>query len=254
MVIEDLSWEDVLKESFSCYLREGARSNKKLILPHYWIRENLKDYFDDSYEFYSYGVGESKYNKEYPVNGIAYDKKSDISIIKDDEVVGVVSFKFVSSNYSQNSNNYFENLLGECFNIQANDIPLCHILVMRDEIPYYKSNGDYEKLEKLKNHHLNKYFNILKLKGDYESIPKKLCINIIEISVNNNDVEILSPKKFMDFDKKSTNEQDELNEILDNMSVKIVDTYENCSDEIHQELKKMDIMKTLKEFADIVKS
>ena len=167
--------------------------------------------------------------------------------------MGVVSFKFVSSNYSQNSNNYFENLLGECFNIQANGIPFCHILVMRDKIPYYNSEGDYKKPKNLKDHHLSKYFNILQLEGDYESVPKKICINIIEISVKDNDVNILSPKKFVDFDKRNDDEQNKLNKILSNMSVKVVDTYENCSDEIHQELKKMDIQKTLREFAEIVK-
>lgn len=247
MSIVDLSWEEILKESFKCYLINGASSTKKLIYPHYWIREKLKSYFDDSYEFYSYGINNSHYDKEISVKGFAYEKKPDITIIKDGDVVGVISFKFVSSNYSQNSNNYFENLLGECFNIQAKGIPFCHILVMRDKIPYFYSNGDYKNCEKLKNHHLDKYFKLLNIDKSYESIPEKLCINIIEISVENNNLKVLSPKKFKNYEKCVQND------LLDGMSVNIVHSYENCSKNINVELKKMDILNTLKEFSEIVK-
>lgn len=252
MGINEYSWEEVLKKSFECYLKYGATSKKKLIVPHYWIREKLKEYFDDSYEFYSYGTQNSEYDEEYTVEGIAYDKETDITILRNGSVVGVVSFKFVSSNYHQNSNNYFENLLGECFNIQAKNIPFCHILVLRNKIPYYESNGEYKTCQKLKNHHLNKYINILNL--DYEAVPKKICINVIEISVKNNSPKILSPKKFKDFDDKDEKEKEYLQKILDNTSIVIVNTYEDCSDEIKNELNKMDIIKTLEEFSEIVKT
>ena len=252
MGITDYSWEEILEKSFEYYLKYGPTSKKKLIPPHLWIRENLKKYFDDSYEFYSYGIKNSKYDKEYTVEGIAYDKETDITILKNGSVVGVVSFKFASSNYTQNSNNYFENLLGECFNIQAKNIPFCHILVLRNKIPYYNNDGEYEKCQKLKDHYLKKYINILNL--DYEAVPKKICINIIEISVKNDKPKILSPKTFKYFDDKDENEKEYLQKILDNMSIKIVNTYEDCSDEIKNELNKMDIIKTLEEFSEIVKN
>ena len=253
MDIQDLSWEEVLEISFKNYLKFGARSSKKLIPPHFWIREKLKQYFDESYEFYSFGLGNSKFDKEYSVEGVAYNKKSDVSIIKNGEVVGVVSFKFVSSNYNQNSNNYFENLLGECFNIQAKNIPFCHILVMRDKIPYYESNGNFKKCEKLKNHHLKKYVNILNLDENY-AIPNKLCINIIKISVENNDIKILSPKKFAKMNEKNDEDKKDLEKILESLSIKIIDSFEDCSDEVSKELKNMDINQTLKDFSSIVKS
>ena len=252
MEITDYSWEEILEKSFEDYLKYGPTSKEKLIAPHLWIRENLKEYFDDSYEFYSYGIQNSKYDEEYTVEGIAYDKKTDITILKKGFVVGVVSFKFASSNYHQNSNNYFENLLGECFNIQAKNIPFCHILVLRNKIPYYESNGEYKKCQTLKDHHLKKYINILNL--NYEAVPKKICINIIEISVRNNTPKILSPKKFKGFDDKDENEKEYLQKILDNTSIEIVNNYEDCSDEIKNELNKMDIIKTLEEFSDIVKN
>jgi hypothetical protein len=41
-------------------------------------------------------------------------------------------------NYSQNSNNYFENMLGETANIRSSNIPYFQIFIIPDEIPYYK--------------------------------------------------------------------------------------------------------------------
>lgn len=75
----------------------------------------------------------------------------DITVVKCGQVKGAVSFKFVASNYSQNSNNYFENLVGECFNIQAMDIPFCHVFVIRDKIPYYKRDRTVQKYEQFTN-------------------------------------------------------------------------------------------------------
>lgn len=248
MEIKDLTWEEVLEKSYGCYLQYGARSTKKLYFPHLWIRETLKKYLGNEYKFYSYGWDDSEFDKEYNVQGIAYKKRSDITVLnKNNDVVGVVSFKFISSNYSQNSNNYFENLLGECFNIQAKKIPFCHILVIRDQIPYYNSNQDCNKIDKLKNHHLDKYIKI-KMLDDCISIPKKISINVIKLNINCCGDEIITPKLF---ESKDKNDQDK---ILKNIDVKLVYEYENCSDEIKNYLKEMEIKKILKEFSDIIKS
>ena len=72
------------------------------------------------------------------------DKKVDITISKKDATmhkdipVAGIAVKFVMQNYSQNSNNYFENMLGETANIRANKCPYFQIFIILDRLPYYK--------------------------------------------------------------------------------------------------------------------
>ena len=247
MDIKNLSWDEALGKSYGCYLIHGARSTKKLYVPHYWIREKIKEYLDETYECYSYGFNDDDFNKELTVQGIAYNKRSDVTIVKNNKVKGVISFKFISSNYSQNSNNYFENLLGECFNIQANEIPFCHVLVIRDEIPYFDKNQDCIRTDYLKNHHLNKYMKILEL-CDFVSVPKKMCINVINLKIKGFENEVISPKDF-----KSKSDEGK-NEILENIVVKSVYNYNGSSEEIEKNLKNLTIENVLKEFANIINS
>lgn len=166
----DLTWEEALEESHKTLLKNGPRSSKKLVPPHQWIKETLKKNLGSGYEYYAANDSNGPYDKEYQVPGLFYPKMVDITVVKGGQVKGAVSFKFVASNYSQNSNNYFENLVGECFNIQAMDIPFCHVFVIRDKIPYYKRDRTVQKrMFKRVVTPLN-YNEHLKLKYDYSNI------------------------------------------------------------------------------------
>jgi hypothetical protein len=60
-------------------------------------------------------------------------------------------------NYSQNSNNYFENMLGETANIRSCNIPYFQIFVIPDKIPYYKDNGAIQNWETFTEKNVHKY-------------------------------------------------------------------------------------------------
>ena len=64
-----------------------------------------------------------------------YDKKVDITITKQNKPIAGFAIKFVMQNYSQNSNNYFENMLGETANIRSNRIPYFQIFIILDNLP-----------------------------------------------------------------------------------------------------------------------
>ena len=61
------------------------------------------------------------------------------------------------NNYSQNSNNYFENMLGETANIRTNNKEYFQILILPEEMPYYNNGGKITKWEKITNHNIDKY-------------------------------------------------------------------------------------------------
>lgn len=61
-------------------------------------------------------------------------------------------------NYSQNSVNYFENMLGETANIRSNNIPYFQIFIIPETLPYYESGGKFKHWETFSQHNAKKYF------------------------------------------------------------------------------------------------
>src|SRR3989344_5705191 len=101
------SFLNAITKTFSAYNKFGARSNKKLLPIHKWLAETIASRLDKSYSVRGLGTG-----GEETLNGKYYPKILDVSVLKNDKIITTISFKFVTSNYKQNANNYFENLLG----------------------------------------------------------------------------------------------------------------------------------------------
>ena len=159
---------EIVKESFFKYLETGSRSNEKLKILHSAIAKDLQNKLGKNYEIMSLGIGD---NKEGIISGRYMEKKVDIVINKKEkentEVVAGVSVKFVMSNYSQNSNNYFENMLGETANIRTKNKKYFQVFIILDEFPYYNKDGKIEKWEEITENNLSKY---IKLSEDNEDV------------------------------------------------------------------------------------
>ena len=106
----DAQFLNVLKESFLTYLKTSARSNEKLKILHGAISRDLQTRLGAEYNIRSHGYNNGK---EANIRGRYINKTVDITILRDNAPLAGIAVKFVMSNYSQNSNNYFENMLGE---------------------------------------------------------------------------------------------------------------------------------------------
>ena len=115
-----------LERSFLKYLEEGARSPEKLKILHPNITEDLRSLLGNNYQLHSL---DENNGKEKVVKGRYMDKRVDIVITKGEETVAGLGVKFIMSNYSQNSNNYFESMLGETANIRTNNILYFQIII-----------------------------------------------------------------------------------------------------------------------------
>ena len=138
-----------LTKTFKAYNEFGARSNKKLTPIHSWISKTINDLLNGEFDVNSLGNG-----GERTLDGKYYPKNLDITVSKKEKILSTVSFKFVTSNYKQNGNNYFENLLGETANIRRVNVGFAHLLVLRAYTPYYDKNkgnlrGEQTKIEVL---------------------------------------------------------------------------------------------------------
>ena len=99
-----------------------------------------------------------------------------------DEVVAGIGVKFVMQNYSQNSNNYFENMLGETANIRCSNVPYFQIFIIPEAMPYYKKNGEISKWETFTQHNAFKH---IKLSEDNAEVmvhtPTKTLLFVISL-------------------------------------------------------------------------
>ena len=146
-----------LTASFQLYLRNGARSNEKLKVIHSFISDSIKNTLNNSeLSFYSLR-SDSRISQELKVEGRYMDKAVDIAICQNGHVLAAIGFKFVMSNYKQNSNNYFENMLGETANIRCNNISYFQMLVIQNSMPYFNKHGRITKWEEITEDNIHKY-------------------------------------------------------------------------------------------------
>lgn len=189
---------EVISNSFDAFVQSGtSRSTQKLKPLHGAIAHDLSKKFGKEYEIKSQGFGN---DHEGTITGRYIDKRVDITIKKGDRIVGGIAIKFIMQNYAQNSNNYFENMLGETANIRCNGYPYFQIFVILDRLPYYRRDKTISKWEKFSDKNVRKY---IALSNDdtskYYHVPNKTLIYVIHVPDNE---KLHSNQEYMDYYKQ----------------------------------------------------
>jgi hypothetical protein len=178
-----------LSQSFKNYLQFGARSTEKLKPIHLFLANTLQSVFGQDYE--THYLGEN--SKELTIEGKYYPKNIDITVTHHEKPVFCLGLKFVTSNYKQNANNYFEGMMGETANIQRQSIPYAQVIVLRYETPYYKKGLDEQKdktpskIEVINQKDLSKYVNLV---FDTPQAHQPFAIGILLVEINETTCEV----------------------------------------------------------------
>lgn len=147
-----------LQNGYKNYLTVHPRSNSKIEPIHKCLAEILQSKLGEDFVIKSLGYND---NKEYLFQGKYYDKNIDIAILYNNEPISGLGFKFITSNYKQNSNNYFENMLGETANIKRNSLLYGQMIILKEKMPYYsRDKKKYTKIEIINELNLIKYFKL----------------------------------------------------------------------------------------------
>ncbi len=151
-----------LEDGYKKYLSTHPRSSEKIVPMHKAISEMIlselnKDGRSD-YTVKSMGIGD---NREYKFSGRYYSKDIDITVFYKSKPISGLGFKFITSNYKQNSNNYFENMLGETANLKRADFLYGQVIVLKHKMPYYSSDKKtFTKIEHIDDLNLKKYVSL----------------------------------------------------------------------------------------------
>ena len=171
---------EAIGRSFEMYKKYGARSTKKLLPLHTYIGDILYGIWGEDFVIRYMGQPDG----ELKVDGKYYRKNVDIAITKEGKPVFCLGIKFATSNYKQNSNNYFENMLGETANIQAmGNLPYAQLLILRHKTPYYIKNETEKssRIEVINEDNLSKY---LKLNFDSKQAHRPDCLSVFLVDID----------------------------------------------------------------------
>ena len=190
-----------LTNSFKAFLETGSRSNEKLKILHSSISNDLIVLLGPEYVVKSLNIGDGK---EGSIQGRYINKNVDIVILHNSNVVAGIGVKFVMQNYSQNSNNYFENMLGETANIRSKNIPYFQIFVIPEKMPYYKNSGQWDKWEEFSLHNSKKYLILSQDNIDnYLHTPTKTLLYVVKFP--DIDVDIETKEDYFNYYKNYQN-------------------------------------------------
>ena len=171
-----------MQESYQKVLDHGTRSNEKTKVLHGWVQDELKRELGDQYTF----TGQTPESaREAKVGGMYYDKDVDVLVSRDEQELGVVSIKFVISNYWQNSINYFEQQIGETANLRRRNIVYGNLFCVTNPIPYNRRGGGVTRWERMRDHDIQRY---AKLRADHEHAhaPDEMALGIVELDTEGN--------------------------------------------------------------------
>ena len=169
-----------MQESYRMVQRHGVRSNQKTRVLHGWVQDELRRELGHGYAF----TGQSPDStREANVGGMYYGKDVDVLVARDEQELGVISIKFVISNYWQNSVNYFEQQIGETANLRRRNIVYGNLFCVTNPIPYKNRAGEITRRESIRDHDIQRY---ARLRADHEHIhaPDEMAIAIVTLDTD----------------------------------------------------------------------
>jgi hypothetical protein len=162
-------FQSSVQQGYLNYLTSHPRSNTKIAPIHSCLGDivlqelstklsKLSKKSIKNWTIKSMGTGD---NKEYTYKGKYYLKDVDITCCYKGNPMSGIGFKFVTSNYKQNSNNYFENMLGETANLKRADFLYAQLLVFKHKMPYFSSDKKtFTKIEHIDDKNIKKYLSL----------------------------------------------------------------------------------------------
>lgn len=170
----------IITDSLELYHKYGARSSKKTDKVHYFFKNVMEQYLPKNHKI--------ELEKRIKCSNHSGFKRCDIVLYKNNIPCIIFPVKVIMSNFYQNKNNYYENLLGDITSIiHCNpDIKFIPINISFCKIPYLMKNKKIKKFELISSSIFKPYNELIKrcdnvvetinylIELDYENIENEL--------------------------------------------------------------------------------
>ncbi len=221
---------NVISNSFKEFLASGTSTSTAKLKPlHGEIAQDIAERLGDGYTVFSQGYGKGK---EAIIEGRYINKRVDITIKHNGKPVCGIAVKFAVQNYSQNSNNYFENMLGETANIRSVNCPYFQIFIILDKLPYYDEDKRIRRWETFTDHNVSKYVTLSNDNTDiFFHTPNKTLIYVVHIPDNE---KLQTRKEYMEYYKGISPEMELSQHEYENFAnAVILNNYECFMDKVY---------------------
>ena len=228
MTEEEKSLLPKISESYriSCQANQN-RGTRRLKIIHGWLKKELEKKTGTS-EIRYQGLSEDTKSKEVRVEGKYYGKKVDLLVYGGEDIIGIVSVKFITRNYSQNSNNYFEQQLGEVLNLRKKEFVYGNLIFLCYPTPYY-SKGIITGFEKLSGPQISKYIRLYLEDAKAYERPEAIGFVLIKVDPKEQMVSGIVDPYSLDVEhatQKFLHNKVDLSSFITNMVVAIKTIYE----------------------------
>ena len=170
--------ENVLLICLDNIIKYSKRSNKRIIPLHTFLGNNISKNI--------------KY--EVKLKGLFNDKNVDLY---SDYIKTAYEVKLIVCNYKQNSNNYFENMIGATINLKQNGYRVVQLVFIPKYLPHFNKEGILKSIEYISDRDIQKYEKLMR-KRNYCPDNLLLCVfdtgneeylkNNIDNKLNNNEL------------------------------------------------------------------
>jgi hypothetical protein len=236
-----------LEVGYKNYLQIHTRSKEKIAPIHKTISEIILSKLNkENFSIKSFGMED---NKEFKFSGKYYSKDIDITILYKNKPISGLGIKFITSNYKQNSNNYFENMLGETANLKRADFLYGQLIIFKHKMPYYSSDKKtFTKIEHINENDIKKY---LKLYNDNIPLYHKPDITFITFIETGDEKEF---EKIVNSNKKGNlikiNKKEFHKEQIKNVKVRFIETTQLSKEDFSKET--LDFLEKVSNFEEFI--
>lgn len=160
---EEEKFLKMITKSLELYLTYGSRSSKKTDTVHYFFKNIMEKYLPNNYKI--------ELEKKIKCSNHSGFKRCDIILYKNNIPYIIFPVKVIMSNFYQNKNNYYENLLGDITAIiHCNPyIKIIPINITFCTVPYLMKNRKIKKFEFISSSIFKPYNDL-----------KERCENVVE--------------------------------------------------------------------------
>lgn len=177
---EQTEFLTIMNEAYETYLKYGPRSSKKVDIIHNFIKKKLEEQLQDTHVI----ILEKKVKC---LNASGYKACDIVAQNKETGKIDyIIPVKFVCSNYKQNKNNYFENLIGETYLLKHynKETKIIPFNIMPSECKYFNKDGVVKKMEKITKNDISVYTEV--------ELFHSSITYIVDIDYENNKIEKLN--------------------------------------------------------------
>lgn len=164
-----------VKEAYENMGIMGKTSSTRVEPFHAFLAKVLQYKLGTDYDVYAAGYS---FGKECILGGSFDNKKVDVCVKRNGNVLGAIAFKLLSNNFKQNNKNFVESLLGEAVQMRDLGLPYAFCYLIPEKALYLTKDGCFDHIDRFTQADLKVYYDICRDESYRGRTPAVLFVGL----------------------------------------------------------------------------